>query len=72
VGEVRLVVTDGNNGIVVKTRTTDDFARGICEAMSRSEVLRDAPCQSAVAPYLAQHVLSRVYDRHRGRVPATV
>jgi glycosyltransferase involved in cell wall biosynthesis len=67
VGEVGLVVKDQRNGVIVKTRTADDFARGICEAMSCSERLRGVPCTSAVEPYLAQHVLSRVYDRHRGR-----
>jgi glycosyltransferase involved in cell wall biosynthesis len=72
VGEVELVVKHGRNGVIVKTRTTDELAGAICEAMSRSEALRGAPCERAVAPYLAQHVLSRVYSCHRGNVPATI
>jgi glycosyltransferase involved in cell wall biosynthesis len=66
VGEVRLVVEDGVNGFVVTTRTPDNLARAICEALGRVEVLRGAPCERAVAPFLAQRVLSKVYNYHRG------
>lgn len=72
VGEVGLVVTDGRNGVIVKKRTADHFARAICDAVSRSELFRGAPCETAVAPYGAQNVLKRVYDRHRGNVAAGV
>jgi glycosyltransferase involved in cell wall biosynthesis len=71
VGEVRRVVTDGRNGVIVEKRTADHFARAICDALSRAEVLRGAPCENAVAPYLAQNVLSKLYDRHRGKLPGT-
>jgi glycosyltransferase involved in cell wall biosynthesis len=68
VGEVRLVVRNGVNGVVVSEQTADALAEGIEAARRAGSALGGAACVAAVAPYSAANVLARVYENHRALI----
>ena len=65
VGEVRLTVQDGVNGAIVTQRSPQHFASAICKTLAQIDSLRGAACERAIAPYLPERVLNRIYDNHR-------
>lgn len=65
VGEVRLVVREGLNGHIARTRTPEAFCEALTTVLRSHERLRGRPCVQAVADYRAESVLGRIYENHR-------
>jgi glycosyltransferase involved in cell wall biosynthesis len=67
VGEVRLVVQNDVDGTVVTERSPRHLALAICKTLAQLDSLRGAACAQAVAPYLPDRVLGRIYENHRSQ-----
>lgn len=65
VGEVALTVQNGLNGAIVAERTAQTLGDAICATLENADALRGAACTRAIAPYLPERVLGRIYDNHR-------
>jgi glycosyltransferase involved in cell wall biosynthesis len=65
VGEVRLVVHDGINGLISTARDPTSFADAILRGLSRTETFRGAACEQAVSKYRPEPVLENIYANHR-------
>jgi glycosyltransferase involved in cell wall biosynthesis len=65
VGEIRLVVRSGDNGMISVGRTAPDLAAAIVNAVGLLGSLRGKPCVRSIQPYLPQKILGVMYDNHR-------
>jgi glycosyltransferase involved in cell wall biosynthesis len=65
VGEVQLTVHSNVNGMVIDGRSPEELANAISATLVNLPSLSGAPCVQAVAEYVPERVLSRVYDNHR-------
>jgi len=65
VGEVKRVVKNGLNGVVVKERNSKSFADAIEEVLEYSRKYSGRPCIDSVADYQPQRVLAPIYENYR-------
>jgi glycosyltransferase involved in cell wall biosynthesis len=65
VGDLSGKVANGVNGWLVEEREADALAQGLSWAISQPREGIAAAAAAAVAPYTAEHVLSRVYQTYR-------
>jgi glycosyltransferase involved in cell wall biosynthesis len=65
VGEVPLVVRNGVSGQISAERSAGALATAICTALGQSESMTGEPCETSVASYRPEKVLSLLYENHR-------
>jgi len=65
VGEVRRMVRDGVNGVVVSDRDARSFAQGMLRALDHLEGLRGLPCTEAVVSYTPAAVVREIHRHYR-------
>ncbi len=65
VGEVRRVVSNGENGQVIDERSPQRLGQALIHAWQRRDVLRGEPCVSSALRFTPQVVLAALYDNYR-------
>lgn len=68
VGEVRLVVRNGESGAVSATRTPNALADAMDAVLGQLHAYPPAQCSKSVAAYRDKNILARLYDNHRRQV----
>jgi len=64
VGEVKMVVKNGESGLLVKSNNVKDIAEAVLDILKNKEKFDSKKCVDSIKDYTVEHVLDRIYKMH--------